>query len=192
MNELIEGMGHIGEVTRMLQVFLTTGTRTLSEKEIAVITNQTAGQTSRYPRPRAALRFSKQMGLVRYTKNWYHLSPLGIQYIQSGKSAEATLYQNKLLLGLLLDNPDMRVRISDFFANAHGTPRIQVLKVSLTTASLKNTARLLQQVGCIEYRDGSFHLVRVFENTVDNLICNRAVLNEQDLWKRLEAQRLRG
>lgn len=184
MDELIEQTEHVGEIARTLKLFQTP-LQELSEREVIARANQTAGLTSRYPRPQAALHFAKTLGLVRLIKGKYKVSPRGIQFL--GGDAE---YQARFIIGLLADIPEGRMKLREIFDLIQGTSQLRIARDSLDEKA-RTFMRLLQQLGCFRFSRGYFILNPSFEDVVSDLVTSRSALGEEALWKRLENQRLR-
>lgn len=192
MNDFFEDIDHIAEVCRTLRLFTLTEKKDLREREVVALANQTAGQIGRYPRPRAALNLARELGLVKFSRRAYVLTRLGQEYTEDNSTPEPTLKQNRLLFGLLIDNRTIRERLKDFLSHAESVRRVQVPQIALITIELRSTARLLQQLGCFAYSDGYFLLSPDFEDVItDLLLQSNAAISEDDLWRRLDKQRLR-
>lgn len=194
--ERLVGVGHLGELSRLLSVFSEPRRTALGKRELIELANRTAGAGYRYPNPVAALDLALMLGLVRQRGHFISLTNIGRSFLGEPRSnpTDLDLPQGKLLLALLLDDDTVTHNVASllrvFRQGVDG--RLQARSALLSSDKIQqDTAKLLQQLGALEYRDELFLLTSEFESILPPGLIESAKLSEETLWKRLEAQRQR-
>lgn len=194
--ELVEETGHVGELTRLLFVFKKRYTTRLGKIELIEIANQTAGATYRYPKPEAALNVALAVGLLQKDHEFVILTETGKLFLrlQGDDKLALTVDQESLVLGLLLDDDRTGIYIGSLFRHfGHGVSgRLEARSNPSTwNNSTQIIAKIFQQLGALEDYNGKLCLTSAFEVIFPRHLLALTALNEQALWDRLEAQRLR-
>jgi len=194
--ELVEETEHIGELTRLLFVFKKRYTTRLGKIELIELANQTAGASYRYPKPEAALNVALAIGLLQKDHEFVILTETGKLFLrlQGDDKLDLTVDQASLVLGLLLDDDRTCIYIGSLFRH-FGTGVSGRLEArsnpSTWDSSAQIIAKIFQQLGVIEDYNGKLCLTGVFEVIFPRHLLALTALNEQALWDRLEAQRIR-
>ena len=194
--ELVEETGHIGELTRLLFVFKKRYTTRLGKIELIELANQTAGASYRYPKPEAALNVALAVGLLQKDHAFVILTETGKLFLrlQGDDKLALTIDQASLVLGLLLDDDRTGIYIGSLFRHfGHGASGRLEARSNPSTwdSSTQLIAKIFQQLGVLEDYNGKLCLNGVFEVSFPRHLLALTALNEQALWVRLEAQRIR-
>jgi hypothetical protein len=194
--QLIEETGHVGELSRLLSTFKKRHTGRLGKAELIELANRSAGASYRYPNPEPALMVAIVVGLLRRDGRYILLTETGKLFLrlESDNKADVTREQASLLLGLLLDDDSINMRVGALF-RFFGKGSSGKLEAKSSPATWDRltlaTAKILQQLGVLEEYDGKLFLNTVFEPIFPRHLLRLTALNEQALWARLEAQRIR-
>jgi hypothetical protein len=189
-------LDHPGELSRLLNVFHRLGASSIGIRELQELTDRTAGSSYRYPNPLGALGLAETLGLIRRSGKSVSLTQRGEFFSKSfsANPSDLSIDQGKLILGILLDEFDFRRRvralIAKFGTGTDGTLQLHASVIGDTSED-RQTAIFLQQVGALGYRDGVLFVNMEFEEILPLDLISSARLDEETLWKRLEAQRLR-
>lgn len=193
--ELLLAVDHVGELGRLLAVLAGRGGGGLGRRELLGLTSRTAGAGPRYPRPIAALELALRFGLVKSATNSIRLTELGAQFLRrpSARLIDLSAFQGRLLLGLILDDGEMREKIRQALTYfEQGDKRaLQTRAGVVIPEALRPTLRLLQQLGAVQYAAPWFILAQEFELLLVEGPESGPGLSEEALWLRLEAQRER-
>ncbi len=165
-------------------------------RDLAELTDRTAGTNYRYPSPQVALRFAMGLELIRQSGKSVVLTRRGELFLKSSATSlhDLSLDQGKLILGIMLDEVEIRRRVGTLIAKFGTGPhdRLQAHAAIVGDSSEdQRTAIFLQQVGALGYQDGMLFVQVGFEEILPLDVIGLARLDEETLWKRLEAQRLR-
>lgn len=186
---------HLGEIARLIGVFVSHRTELLAAADLLELALNTAGLTPRYPRPAAALALTLKLGLLAKTRDVVRLTTLGKRFIENreGDSLDLNHIQCRLLLGLLMDDREFGAEIARLGRvmqrDASGSFRVRALTVMEIGA--KDLAQLLQQLGFLRYEDPMLVVNETFDEMLTLEVARFAALSEEDLWKMLEARRMR-
>lgn len=196
MKETLEEVDHPGELSRLLYVFRRLNRKSIGIRELVELTDRTAGSGYRYPKPLPALGLALGLGLVHQSGSSVMLTRRGELFSKrfAANPIDLSIEQGKLILGILLDESEVRRRVEGLVARfAEGPDGSLQAHAVLVEGSIEDrqTAILLQQVGALEYRDEMFFVRTEFEEILPFDLISVAKLDEETLWKRLEAQRLR-
>lgn len=198
MRETREEVGHPGEVARLLYIFRHLNTESLGIRELVELSNRTAGFGYRYPNPLPALRFAIELGLIQMKGTSARLTRRGKLFSErfAASPLDLNMEQGKLILGVLLDKSEFRRRtealLSKFSKRSGSNPALQASGTLVGgNSEERRVAVFLQQVGALEYRDGVFVVHPDFEELLPIELVKLAKIDENALWERLEAQRLR-
>lgn len=196
LKETLEDVDHPGELSRLIHVFHRLSRKGIGIRELLELADRTAGFGYRYPTPEPALRLAIGLGLIRRSGNFVTLTQRGELFSKNfaANPLDLSIEQGKLILGILLDEPDFRRRVRDLVAGFGEGPNgiLQAHAVLIEVNSEeRQMAIFLQQLGALEYRDEMFFVRKEFEEILPFDLIRVAKLDEETLWKRLEAQRLR-
>lgn len=193
---ILDAIEHLGEIARL---FLVLGRRGLQQTEEAALLEackRTAGLSTRYPRPKAALAFAIRFGLLSSKQGVVRLTERGRLFFSKGEklSLNLSVEQSKLLLGSLLDDLLVEEKVKTLFNH------FQLIKGELAarkngllaSQDLHLFCRVLQQIGVLKSVGDYFVLAKSFDPIVESLIICSARLSQQELLNRLERQRKRG
>lgn len=194
--ELVEETGHVGELSRLLSAFKQRRTRRLGKVELIELANQSAGASYRYPNPEPALKVAMAVGLLQRDKQGIFLTETGKLFLRlaSDNKMEVTTEQASLLLGLFLDDSSMNVCVGSLFRvfGKGSSGRLEAKSSPSGWDGLTQTAaKIFQQLGVLEEYDSKLCLNINFESIFPRYLLELIALDEQALWDRLEAQRLR-
>jgi len=194
--ELIEEIGHVGELTRLLFVFKRRYTTRLGKIELTELANQTAGASYRYPKPEEALNVALAVGLLQKDHEFVVLTETGKLFLrlQGDDKLALTVDQARLVLGLFLDDVRTSKYIGLLFRHfgRGASGRLEAkLNPSMWDGSTQIIAKLFQQLGVLEDYEGKLCLNSEFEVVFPRDLLALIGLNEEALWARLEAQRIR-
>lgn len=194
--ELVEEAGHVAELARLLFVFKQQHTTRLGTVELIELANRTAGASYRYPNPEPALNVALAIGLLQKDRQYIILTETGRLFLRlQGKHKRAlTFEQASILLGLLLDDVSTIGYVKSLFRQFGKGARGRLESKSSPSVwdrATQTTARIFQQLGVLEEDSGKLCLNIAFESILPHYILALTVINEQALWDRLEAQRLR-
>lgn len=192
----IAKVGHIGELARLFYVFANLKRSALRRRELIELANQTAGAWYRYPNPEPALKLALTLGLLQQKDDLISLTNIGKKFIKQTQPLfyELTVAQTQLLLSLLLDDEDVRDKVEKLLHEFRQgvNNRLEARFLNCEEPVLE-VAKILQQLGAIEYLDGLLIIKPELESVLPaGLLESSAGLSEAALWKRLEGQRLRG
>jgi hypothetical protein len=199
-NELLDVLletGNVAELNRLLSAFSRRRTAKLGSVELIELANHTAGADYRYPNPEPALRLAVRIELLRRAGRILSLTELGNTFVRARHvgDLDVSSQQATILLGLFLDDARMASNISDLI-NQFGKGTRDQLEAKTTPIGwepeVQDTAKILQQLGMIAELDGQLFLSPGLEAVLPRTLLDRAALSEEALWKKLEAQRLRG
>ncbi len=194
--ELIQETEHVSEVARLLSAFKKRHNARFGKIELIELANRTAGATYRYPNPESAIKLAVSIGLLQKDNQSLTLTDVGKQFLkyQGDDKLALTFDQASLFLGLFLDDRSTNNSVKALFKHFVENPRGQLhakSTPSLWDTSTQTTARLFQQLGIFEEDEGKLFLNRAFESILPPFFLMVTALNEQALWDRLEAQRIR-
>lgn len=194
--ELLNELEHVGELGRLLSIFVDQGLPTCGRRELIELTNQTAGATHRYPRPKEAIEAALRLGLLSKHGHLLQPTPIGFRFLEHRSSgiAALSLNQGKLLAGLFFDDSFLRQQVQALLETlrATSTGRLQFQSSDIiNNKELSNTAILLQQLGCLQFEDGTFILNADFQDALSEDTRRVVALSEEALRKRLDQQRQR-
>jgi hypothetical protein len=193
--QLLSDVVHVGELSRLLAPFSRKPTRALGRRELIEIANQTAGAGYRYPNPLPALEIALSLGFLRQSANLFTLTSSGRIFIEQAAPniADLSSMQGRLLLGVLLDNNEIRLSLAsllrEFRQNENNC--FEANPSVSWESSKQEIAKILQQIGALRYREGVLLISPEFEEILSTNLIESAKLTEDALWKRLETQRLR-
>jgi len=192
----VEETGHVGELVRLLFVFKQRYTTRLGRVELIELANRTAGESYRYPKPEAALNVALAVGLLQKDNEFVILTETGRLFLrmQGDDKLTLTVEQASLMLGLLLDDVLTGNYIGSLLRHfGHGTSgRLEAKSnPSIWDSPTQIIAKIFQQIGVLEDYDGKLCLNSAFEVIFPRHLLALTALNEQALWDRLEAQRIR-
>jgi len=195
--ELLLETENVAELNRLLSAFSRRRTAKLGSVELIELANHTAGADYRYPNPGPALRLAVKIELVRRVGGIFSLTELGNTFLWARRVGmlDVSPQQAIILLGLFLDDFGMASNTSDLI-NQFGKgarDQLEAKTAPITWApKIQDTAKILQQLGMIADLNGQLFLSPDFEAALPRTLLNRAALSEEALWRKLEAQRLRG
>lgn len=193
LRSLLRAVGHVGEVARVLSMLAVHGGM-LRERELVTLVARTAGSGHRYPRPVPALGVACQLGLIKRTVGRVRLTENGRQFSRNRSPVLTDLspFQGELLLGLFLDDEEMRVRVLTLVGKLREGEggQLQIRTSTIASEGLAETSQLLHQLGALQYQDGVLVATPAAEVLVAAGMAGVG-LSEASLWERLEAQRLR-
>jgi hypothetical protein len=194
--ELLTEAGHVGELTRLLFAFSRRRTAALGKVELVELTNQTAGAGYRYPNPEPTLKVALALGLLQKSGQVISLTEIGSLFLrlQGNRKLDLTFDQGCLLFGLFLDDSPMASRIrwifSQFAYGQGGQLELRTIPAGWDP-SIQTTIRILQQIGVVEERTTTLFIKAAFEPVLPRYLLEMTAMGEEELWERLEAQRLR-
>lgn len=196
LRRLLLGVGHVGELSRLLSVFNKQRSRALGKKELIELASQTAGAGYRYPTPRSALELALEIGLLKQQNKLIALTTLGDKFNEHIplNQLDLSIPQARLLLSLLLDDENLRDDVSALLQQFHqgAGKHLEARPASIRGGdSTERIARLLQQLHLIKYEKGLLLLDSELEQSIPIEVVGTAGLSEQALWQRVDQQRLR-
>lgn len=188
-------IGHVGELARLLSVFSPRINEPLGKSEIVELVQNTAGLGYRYPRSIPTLAFALYIGLVQQKRGLFTLTSIGkIFTAHYGHSLiDLSPYQGKLVLSLILDDKYLNLILSFIMRHLReaGNKRLQLRARKFEDDQMVVT-KVLQQIGALELHDEFLIISPDFESLLQSSIIHFASLTEDELWNRLNNQRLRG
>lgn len=198
LTESLAEVGHVGEVARLLYAFARLRRSAIGKRELLELADRTAGTGYRYPNPHPALALAFLTGLVESHGPRVSLTPVGRLFVKeiAPGPLDLTPHQAKVLLGILLDDEDLTRGVVSVLRRFRRTPngRIEARMQALSTEEhIAICVRLLQQLRVISYGGGGILVLNPdFEAILPPVWTVVAKIDEETLWKRLDAQRERG
>jgi Protein NO VEIN, C-terminal len=192
---LLVELGNVAELNRLLSAFSRQTTRRIGPTELVELANNSAGADYRYPNPQAALNVAFRIGLLRRVGKTVSLTRVGRMFLQSRdrKALDPSLKQDIMLLGLFLDDPHFAEVSSELFRQ-FGRGSVDRLESKTPPSSwtnpMQHAAMVFQQLGVMRELDGALIVDPIYEPFVVELVV-KASIDEETLWRRLEAQRIR-
>jgi hypothetical protein len=192
---LLVDLGNVAEFNRLLSPFSRQTARRIGSVELVELANNSAGADYRYPNPQAALNVAFRIGLLRRIGKTVSLTRLGRMFLQSRDrdALDPSLKQSIILLGLFLDDAsfaEVSSRLFQQFGRGAADRLESKAPPSTWSNSMQRAAMVFQQLGVMREVNGALVVDRAFEPFLLQLIV-KASIDEDTLWRRLEAQRIR-
>ena len=193
---LLVETGNVAELNRLLSAYVRRPQRRLGPVELIELANNTAGADYRYPNPEGALRVAVSTGLVRKTGRAISLTDVGELFLDAKdlQRLDLSASQSAILLGLLLDDSEVAtVALRLFREFGRGsTADLQVISnPSEWEPPLQALALIFQQLGVLRHKSGVLIVDSALGSFLPRQMFLQTSIDEETLWRRLAAQRLR-
>ncbi len=170
--------------------------KTADRASLIHLTHELACSGHRYPRPAPALDVAVSLGLVKSSGSVLSLAPLGKVFVEKAppQAAELSSFQRELLLGLLLDDQHVKQHVNLLMQCFHTSPKgiLQMRPATISSNQQQQlVSRVLQQLGVVTFDGGVLSLSPGFDAKLSPDVAESIHLTEEELWNRLDKQRLR-
>jgi hypothetical protein len=187
---------HLSEVARLLSIFRGLRRSSVGQRELIELALNTAGLSYRYPRPKVALAIAIDLKLVTEVGREVRLTVLGRAFADrwAGNAIDVSRDQGKILFALLLDNSECRPYAAEVLRSVSRGERDELQASPSVFAADPHVglmAKMMQQCGALRYQDGLLFLDPEFEAVIPTELFAPRGLTEEELYRRLQAQRER-
>lgn len=196
MLEALEAVEHLGEIARLFIIFTRVGGTQMEERALVEGCKHTAGLGTRYPRPKPAIVLAISIGLLTSAQGVLRITETGQNFASKGggRALDLSDDQGKLLIGALLDDPEVERNVAKIlrqFQSVRGQLVARKNSIEPTGAQLL-FCRLLQQAGALSISGDYYVLRSPFGDLLSRVVIRKSKLTQQELLRQLERQRLRG
>jgi len=195
MFELLADVEHLGELCRLMAVFAHRRNASLGRRTVIDLAASTAGAGFRYPRPAAALSLAQALSLLGIRGPRVRLSRLGRHFLDlpARTTLDLSPDQGRLVFSLLMDDAMVRARVADVMRAARrgNDDQLRLRPHAAWDYARRETVVYLQQCGALVDSGDGFAFDRSYESLLPGHLLAPAGLSEEELYRRLDAQRRR-